>query len=201
MRFFLLTLCFVSVAVYAQLDTTLLEEIKKFREEENEFYRNAETSPLKKKERKAFEHHHFYPIDLRYVVSARFERIEKIDTVVMGTSAGTEKKYQPYAMVYFEVLGEPCELTVYQSLKLREKEEYKNYLFIPFRDATSGKTSYGGGRYLDILIPEGDEIILNFNLAYNPYCAYTDGYFCTIPPKNNTLKVEIKAGLMAPDDH
>lgn len=201
MKFFLLLIGFLSFMANSQEDTALIQSIKKFQQEENEFYRNKETSPLKKSERKAFEHHHFFPIDLDYVVTARFEKIQKVDTVIMGTSAGTEKMYQPFAMVYFEIEGNACELTVYQSLKLRENEAYKNYLFLPFRDATSGKTSYGGGRYLDLLIPEGDEVVLNFNLAYNPYCAYTDGYFCTIPPKNNTLGVEVRAGLMAPDDH
>jgi uncharacterized protein (DUF1684 family) len=64
----------------------------------------------------------------------------------------------------------------------RLKEEHKNDLFIPFKDLTSGKDTYGGGRYLDVQIPEGNTLILNFNTAYNPYCAYTDGYFCPIPP-------------------
>jgi len=79
-------------------------------------------------------------------------------------------------------------------------EEYKNYLFIPFKDLTSGTETYGGGRYMDIMIPEGDEIILNFNTAYNPYCAYANGYFCPIPPAENTLNVEIRAGAMIPWD-
>ena len=80
-------------------------------------------------------------------------------------------------------------------------EEYKEHLFVPFRDATSGKTSYGGGRYLDINIPKDGNVVLNFNLAYNPYCAYTNGWYCSIPPAENTLKVEVKAGLMAPEEH
>ena len=136
-----------------------------------------------------------------YVVLASFERIMEVDTVVMGTSAGTQKSYQPYAKVYFKIDGTPCELTVYQSLKLREMEEYKDYLFIPFRDATSGKESYGGGRYLDLKIPTSDAIVLNFNLAYNPYCAYTSDYFCTVPPVCNKLKVAIRAGLKSPGGH
>ncbi len=176
-------------------------EFEKFCVEQDEFYRNKATSPLKKDERKKFHGHRFWPFSTDYIVNARFEIIGKIDTVVMPTSAGTSKLYQPYALLHFEMAGEACVLTAYQSLKLRDSSEFKNYLFLPFRDATSGSESYGGGRYLDLTIPESDTILLNFNYAYNPYCAYTTGWFCAIPPVNNTLKVRICAGLMAPSEH
>lgn len=189
-----------SVGVQAQ-DQELIAEIKAFQEEQNEHYNNKKTSPLTRKERRAFKGHQFYPINLDLVVEAKFERIQEEDTVEMQTSAGNIKYYRPYAKVYFKVGGEDCELTVYQSYRLREINEFKDYLFIPFRDATSGETSYGGGRYLDILIPDSNVITLNFNLAYNPYCAYTMGYNCTIPPAENTLSVGIEAGLKTPEGH
>ena len=173
----------------------------RFVAEQNEHYSSKETSPLDKKSRKAFEGHRFYEVNLAYVVKAKFARISNGDTVVMKTSADTEKSYIKYAQLHFNILHKHCHLMVYQSLTLREMEEYKNYLFIPFKDLTSGKETYGGGRYMDIMIPEGDEIILNFNTAYNPYCAYADGYFCPIPPTENTLNVEIKAGAMIPWDN
>lgn len=198
----LLIILIIPILSWSQDDQSqILEEAQAFQAELNEYYLNKETSPLKNKERRKFEHHNFWEISTDYVVTARFERITTVDTVVMGTSAGTKKLYQPFAMVYFTIDGQECELTVYQSLKWRDVEGYENFLFLPFRDATSGKGSYGGGRYLDLEIPENDEIVLNFNLAYNPYCAYTTGYFCTIPPANNTLEVPIKAGLKAPEDH
>lgn len=202
MRVFLIGFfLFWSAWSISQDSTSLIQEIQQFQEDQNAHYSNKKTSPLGRKERKAFEGHRFYPIDLSYCVTARFERITKEDTVVMLTSIGQQKLYRPYAFVHFKINGKPCQLTVYQSYVLRETKEYKDYLFIPFRDATSGKTSYGGGRYLDVLIPEGNTIELNFNLAYNPYCAYTTGYNCTIPPAENTLKVAVKAGLMAPPAH
>jgi hypothetical protein len=188
-------------SVYGQDTTSWLAEIEQFQKEQNAHYTNKKTSPLSRKERKKFEGHRFYPIDLSYRVTARFERIVEEDTVIMQTSSGREKYYRPFAYVHFKLNGQACQLTVYQSYLLRETKEYKDYLFIPFRDETSGKTSYGGGRYLDVLIPEGNSILLNFNLAYNPYCAYTTGYNCTIPPAENTLKVAVKAGLMAPPTH
>ena len=195
-------LIIASIGVHAQKsDQELLEEIKNFQKEQDDHYSNRKTSPLSRKERKHFKGHSYYPVNLDYVVEAKFEYIAKEDTVQMSTSAGNIKYYRPYAKLRFKIGGESCVLTAYQSLRLREIDEYKNYLLVPFRDATSGQTSYGGGRYLDILIPNASTITLNFNLAYNPYCAYTSGYNCTIPPRENTLGIAIKAGLKAPKEH
>ena len=73
--------------------------------------------------------------------------------------------------------------------------EYEDYLFLPFTDKTNGDSSYGGGRYLDLKLPEGDSIIIDFNQAYNPYCAYNDKYSCPVPPKSNNLDIEVLAGV------
>lgn len=175
-----------------------MEESIRFIAEQDEHYTNKKTSPLSKKARKEFKGHRFYDIDLAFVVKAKFVRTNSTDTITMKTSADTEKHYVKYAQLHFDLQRRHCHLTVYQSLALREMDEYKNYLFIPFKDLTSGKETYGGGRYMDVLIPEGDEIMLNFNTAYNPYCAFEDGYFCPIPPKENFLNVEVRAGAMAP---
>lgn len=184
---------------YGQIDKEAYKaESVLFQKEQDQHYLDKKTSPLTKKERKKFEGHSFYSIDLGYVVEASFERIQEADTVEMPTSSGLIKYYMPYAKLSFQLQGEKCELIAYQSIRLRKIKEYQNYLFIPFRDATSGRESYGGGRYLDVEIPNGNKIILNFNKAYNPYCAYTVGYNCTIPPKANTLAVSVNAGLKAP---
>ena len=177
------------------------EVIKNFQIEQNDFFKAKKTSPLTRKERKKFQAHAYYPIDLDYVVEAKFVRIMKEDTVKLSSSAGKIKLYRPFAKVYFTIQNKECELTVYQSFRYREIEEYKNYIFLPFRDANSGVTSYGGGKYLDLEIPKSNTIILNFNLAYNPYCAYTKGYNCTIPPKENTLKIAVNAGMKTPKGH
>jgi hypothetical protein len=162
-----------------------------------EFY-NKKTSPLSRKERKRFKGHDFFTIDPDYAVLAQFERIQSPDTILMRTSKDTVKYYITYANILFNLKGTDCKLVVYQSLALRNVEEFKDYLFIPFKDQTSGIESYGGGRYLDIKIPNADEIVLNFNLAYNPYCAYTIGYNCPIPPAINTLPIQVKAGTKVP---
>ncbi|MBD3637961.1 MAG: DUF1684 domain-containing protein [Crocinitomicaceae bacterium] len=186
-----------SVCGYAQTEDTIIQEILDFRNELNEHYSNKETSPLKKKERRKFKTHRFYPVDLKYRVSARVVLIENADTIVMPTSAGTAKNFIRFAELHFEIRDTSCVLIAYQ----RAKEGHDNYLFIPFTDATSGNESYGGGRYIDLDMPVGDEVILDFNKAYNPYCAYTTGWFCPIPPRENSLNIAIKAGLMAPEHH
>lgn len=182
-----------------EIDTLkVIRESRDFKLDQDRHFLNKKTSPLTKKERRKFKEHRFFPVNMDYCVVAKFERIENGDTVIMKTSANTEKVYIKFAKVYFTIEEVPCELTVYQNVKLSQIKEYEDYLFIPFRDQTSGQESYGGGRYIDLKIPEEDEIILNFNLAYNPYCAYTEGYFCPIPPNENILEVEIKAGAMIP---
>ncbi len=193
---------FLSSSLYGQMDTVeTIKVCKEFKIEQDNHYLNKKESPLTKKQRRKFKGHSFYPISMDYCVNAKFNRIELGDTVIMITSSNTQKVYTEYAILNFEIKGTPCKLTVYQSVKLSKIKEYKDYLFIPFKDMTSGHDSYGGGRYLDILIPEGDEVVLNFNLAYNPYCAYTEGYFCPIPPEKNKLNVEIRAGAMSPSNH
>ncbi len=86
-------------------------------------------------------------------------------------------------------------LLAYQNLDLlKNKPEYRK-LFVPFNDYTNGVSSYGGGRYLDIDIPAGDKTIIDFNFAYNPYCAYHDRWSCPIPPSENNLDIEVEAGV------
>jgi len=198
----LFTLVLISINGFAQKsDAELTQEIKDFQTEQDHHFTNKKTSPLPRKERRNFEGHHFYSIDLTYIVEAQFNKIVAEDTIELMTSSDNIKLYRPYATLTFKIGGVACELTAFQSMRLREIDEYKNYLLLPFRDATSGTTSYGGGRYLDLEIPSANTITLNFNLAYNPYCAYTSGYNCTVPPKENTLTLAIKAGLKVPAAH
>jgi uncharacterized protein len=90
-------------------------------------------------------------------------------------------------------------LSLYQNHELRTTETHKNHLFLPFKDLTNGTESYGDGRYLDLSIPEGEPLVIDFSKAYNPYCAYSSHYSCPIPPKENRLRIPIRAGLIAPE--
>lgn len=139
---------------------------------------------------------HFYTIDERYRVTASFERINDAKGFDMNTASGVKQKYFHYGLLTFKLHDSLVHLYIYQSASLMKQEKYKDYLFVPFGDATSGYDSYGGGRYLDFTISDikNNILVIDFNKAYNPYCAYTTGYNCPIPPKENLLTVAIPAG-------
>jgi len=150
---------------------------------------------VKGKDKKYFR---FFPIDPTFFVSAIFERIRDTVGFQMRTSDGTEQHFFKYGSLKFMVVGNICKLYVYQSEDLMKTPKYKDYLFIPFTDKTNGKESYGSGRYLEFYVSDiqGTTLKLDFNGAYNPYCAYANGYHCPLPPKENSLPVAIRAGEM-----
>ena len=112
----------------------------------------------------------------------------------MPTSTERKAIYRRYGYLEFTFEDQLYRLTVYQNVASKRKTTYEGDLFIPFRDATSSNETYGGGRYLDLKIPSSSNVIIDFNLAYNPYCAYSPRYSCPIPPEENTLPIPIRAG-------
>lgn len=139
----------------------------------------------------------FYPIDRKYAVSAQFDRIADAPWFNMPTSGTISKAFRIYGILRFTLDGQPLRLHVYQSQNLLNDPRYANYLFIPFTDKTNGETTYEAGRYIDLSteVLNADDFWLDFNKAYNPYCAYiSNKYNCPVPPKENDLVVEIKAG-------
>ncbi len=191
-----LVFLFLSFQLSAQSDYE--DEIIQFQEDLNAEYKNPEESPLTKKEQATFEGHQFFPIDSTYRVVAAFHRIKNPEIIDFATSSGKVKQEETYATAIFLLNGKEHQLTIYQSPVLRETVEYRDYLFLPFTDYTSGVETYGAGRYIDLRIPEGDTIVIDFNKAYNPFCAYSPNYSCPIPPEENDLKTEIKAGIFGP---
>lgn len=139
---------------------------------------------------------HFYDIDESYRVAASFEKIKDKKGFEMNTSSGMKKHYFMYGLLTFKLKDSLLHLYVYQSAALMQQKKYKDYLFVPFGDATSGFESYGGGRYLEFYISDikNNQVVLDFNKAYNPYCAYSTGYNCPIPPKENLLSVPVASG-------
>ncbi len=194
MSFLLIMIMLITVL----LSDNYHEQVEAYRQEQQENFRKKKTSPLKTKAaRKHFKGISYYPVDIAYKVQASFTPVKDTNSVVMPTSAKKTKTYRKYGALHFTLEGKSLRLFVYQNLKLLENPVYKNHLFIPFRDLTSGETSYGGGRYIDMELPLADTVILDFNYAYNPYCAYTDGYNCPIPPPENFLEAKIEAGPKA----
>lgn len=168
-----------------------------FQKQINTEFKDPEKSPLPESERKSFTSLEFFEADPKFRVAAEVVRTPNEIPFEMPTTTERRPVYVKYAEVYFELNGREYKLNVYQSRDLSRKEEYKDYLFLPFTDLTNGETSYSGGRYLDMRIPEGKKIILDFNTAYNPYCAYSGAYSCPIVPEENHLDLKVNAGVMA----
>lgn len=138
----------------------------------------------------------FFPADHAYCVLAAFSASPGSVPFKIPTHSGKEKPFKEYGTLTFTLKGTPCTLHVYQSIDLMNNAAHKDYLFVPFNDMTNYETTYGGGRYIDLSIPDikDGKVWLDFNKCYNPYCAYADGYSCPIPPDENHLHIEIPAG-------
>lgn len=138
----------------------------------------------------------FYEPDARYRVTARVELLSSQSFFSMSASGGSAHKAKKFAKLYFTLNGKPYELFAYQLGFLLDSKDNKDDFFIPFIDEGSGSSSYEGGRYLDFKIGEivDNKLIIDFNRAYNPYCAFTTGYNCPIPPPENALHVVVAAG-------
>jgi uncharacterized protein (DUF1684 family) len=172
-------------------------DLKVFREGRDKEFRNKEESPLKDEDFSIFKGLDYFPVNKKFQVNADFTQTTDERYFQLPTSSGKTKKYKKFGVLKFRLNGKNYSLNVYQADAevLAKYPEYKDLLFIPFKDATNGKATYGGGRYIDIKTPSGAKVILDFNLAYNPSCAYgSDRYSCPIPPKENFLQVEINAG-------
>lgn len=186
----------------AQKDFETITEIKDFQKSLNEEYAHKNETPLRGENYLNFKGHPFFPINTKYRVNAKLTLTPNAAPFEIPTSSGKTKTYRAYGIAHFQLDGKPYELTIYQSLKLIQQEKYKNHLFLPFRDATNGKETYGGGKYIDLEIPQGDEIIIDFNQSYQPFCAYNAfDYSCPIVPESNKLPIEIRAGVMYEDKY
>lgn len=196
MKYFLLLLFvfFAEVAV-AQTQAEIIEEIEAFRASENEKFQAEETTILEAKDLKKFKGLEFYDINLDFRIEATFVRTPNEEPFLMPTTTSRLPEYVKYGEAHFEIDGKKLKLNLYQNTTPSEDPKYIDHLFIPFTDYTSGDGSYGGGRFIDGHIPKGFTIIIDFNLAYNPYCAYNSDYSCPIPPKENDLLVRIEAGV------
>ncbi|MBZ4040756.1 DUF1684 domain-containing protein [Flavobacterium hibisci] len=168
---------------------------EKFQKTINAEYADAKTSPLMANDLKAFKSLDFYPISSKYFVNAKLVKANNEKAFEMKTSTSRKPKYIKYGTVFFTIDGVALQLNVYQDVELSKSDKYKNHLFLPFSDLTCGKESYIGGRYIDLEVPKGNTIEIDFNQSYNPYCAYNHKYSCPIVPLENDLNIAIKAGV------
>ncbi|MGA8855246.1 MAG: DUF1684 domain-containing protein [Christiangramia sp.] len=202
-RRFALTFTFliISFQFLSAQNAELAKSSKKFQIELNKEYANPEESPLEEKDLKEFKELDFFEIDPEYIVNSEFVRTPSESPFTMKTSTDRAPVYVKYGELYFKLKGKDFKLNVYQNQELTQDPEYFDYLFLPFTDLTNGESTYGGGRYIDLRIPDTKEVILDFNKAYNPYCAYSGKYSCPIPPEENDMAIEIFAGVKAFNKH
>lgn len=187
-----LSLAMIHFWIQAQdFESELLQHREAYK---NEFLTTA-NSPLKAAD---LPYLRFHAPDSAYRLRATFVTTPGNKPFAMLTYSGQRKQYVRYGELSFELEGTLHTLYVYQSLDLKRMPAYRDYLFVPFKDLTNGEQTYGGGRYLDFRMKDiqGDSCVLDFNKAYNPYCAYSEGYSCPIPPRENHLSLRIEAGEM-----
>jgi uncharacterized protein (DUF1684 family) len=192
--------CILRLAIFLLICNTVQaqsfeEQTKIFRNHYKEEFLTSKNSPLQKDD---LNHLRFFAPDSTYRVTAVFKRIQKSRPFEMPTYSDMNKTYVKYGQLKFRLHGKKQSLTVYRSLSLQSLPQYRDYLFLPFKDKTNGIDSYGGGRYIDLRTGDikNNTVVLDFNKAYNPYCAYSEGYHCPIPPLDNHLTASIEAGEM-----
>ena len=167
-------------------------DLTPFQREINDFFKDASVSPLKKRDLKNFRGLDFFTYDSTYLVTAKLTKTPKEKPFMMLTTTDMMVEYIKYGTVSFELLNNQYSLDIYKNL---EDPNERDNLFLPFLDDTNGNESYGGGRYINLDIPQVDNLIIDFNSAFNPYCVYDEKYSCPIVPRENYIPLEIKAGV------
>jgi uncharacterized protein (DUF1684 family) len=175
----------------SQDDEAYKKQIEKEREEKDRFMRTSAESPFANAT-DAYKGLNYYAPDIRYRIVADLHPVGQKKSVTLSTNDGAVQNYVEYAYAEFKLDGVNNKLLI---LEITDAGPFNGKLFLAFGDETSAGDTYGAGRYLDVDKTPGSRTIkLDFNLAYNPYCAYKDTYSCPLPPTQNLLKVAIKAG-------
>ncbi len=186
---YLLIILFVVVNCKKDNDAEFLKAAKKFQYKLNIEFLDKKSSPLKEENFKQFKGLDYFPIQYKYRIKANFMPTPNGKEFDMLTTTSRLAKYIKYGVAYFTFEDKNLKLSIYQNI------EGVKHLFLPYFDKTSGKENYSGGKYIEINEPVDNIIIIDFNQSYNPYCAYNEKYSCPIPPDENYLDVEIKAGV------
>ncbi|MCG8310697.1 MAG: DUF1684 domain-containing protein [Cytophagales bacterium] len=164
------------------------------RQEKDRSFKEADDSPLSEEQKRTFEKLTYFPINEKYRITGDFHRNSGNEIVKMAITDGSRREYVVFGRIHFHLEGKELDITVYKPVKSEP-----GYLFVPFYDKTCADLTYGGGRYVEPVLLEDGSLEIDFNLAYNPYCAYNHKYRCPIPPQENNLDVSILAGEKIPD--
>lgn len=169
-------------------DDEYMIEMRRYRDKRAEMFKNPDDSPLPDSLIAQFPGVEYFPIERKWRISGKWKKNPKFEKIEVPRTARGPEEYIVAGWVNFKVNGKMQKLTAYQTNPNDSKT-----LFVPFRDATTSKTTYGGGRYIDTRLAN-DRVMLDFNKAYNPFCVYNFDYACPIPPEENTLKIAVEAG-------
>ena len=198
MKFFLIFFFLIILQSCVNKEKRILFGDSDYQKEMNAVFKDASKSPLTKRGLKKFRGLDFFPISANYKVVAKIIKTPDAPIFNFPTTTNRVAVYKKYGVISFFIDGNNFELAIYKEENPEFK--YKNNLFLPFFDKTNGKTTYEGGRFIDVLTTDESKngtIIIDFNKAYNPYCAYNNRYSCPITPRDNYLDIQIKAGVMA----
>ena len=195
MKTIFMLLSFISFLFANAQEKGTVKASKDFQDTLNAEYANRAESPLSEEDFKTFKNLDFYPINEKFIITAQFIRTENEQVFKKKTSTDRLPEYVKYGELHFEMNNKNFQLIVYQNIDLSKLAGYEDYLFLPFSDLTCGKGSYIGGRYINLRFPKSNTVIIDFNTAYNPYCAYNHKYSCPIVPLENDLEIEILAGV------
>lgn len=165
---------------------TYVSQIESHRAEKDKFFGKHPQSPLNHHVQAKFNGLDYYPVDEKFYFELPLQEYDDVEVFEMDTSTGDIREYARIGYLEFDIDGEKSKINVYKPIQ-------GDHYFVPFRDKTSGKETYGAGRYLDPQVHDGN-FILDFNQAYNPFCAYNENYTCPLPPVENWLDIPIYAG-------
>lgn len=168
--------------------------IEQQRASKDSMLKASNDSPLEPKDKKNMQALVYFDVDSAYRVHAKLERFAVPQPIKMEVSSGAEEDYFKIGKILFTLKGKNCSLVVYQNAKFMDDPQYRNTLFLPFNDLTNGKETYHGGRFMDIDYEGKDDLVVDFNNAYNPYCAYSNNYTCPVPPEENKIPFRVEAG-------
>jgi uncharacterized protein len=164
------------------------------RYEKDRYFADSLSSPLNKNDLQRFRGLKYFQPDKKYKIQAYLEPDSLSEIFTMPTTTERQPRYRKYGTLHFEIDDQKLQLSIFQNVDQLEKNPAYNSLFLPFKDLTNKDFTYGGGRYLDLEIPKSDSLIIDFNLCYNPYCAYDERWSCPLTPLENYLEVPIFAG-------
>jgi uncharacterized protein (DUF1684 family) len=189
----IILLLLTSLVLFGQEKNNYLEQLNVHRTEMDKEFGDTATSILPNHTALNFKQLNYFKPNDKFNILANFKKAIGKE-FFMTTSSGNKKTFRQYGILSFTIDSKLYKLPIYQNIKLMQNDKYKDYIFIPFTDLTNNNETYGGGRYIEAKKPTGKTYQLDFNYAFNPYCHYTTGYNCPIPPKEIFLDIRIEAG-------